>query len=673
MTALDLEVLSRDETADLLARVTGRPVESTYVDRIYRRSVGQPLFTEQLASQGDDEHLPRVLSDLLDRRVGALGPEAGAVVNVLGVGERALPDDVVMTVADLHGPGLAHGLRELADRRLLAARPREGQIQLGHPLFAEAARRQLAGVEEREIHLRLALALADRPDASPGEVATHLQAAGDGSRELEWRILAARAAEARFAGAQAAMHWSRALDLWPPEGPDARAASASRPEAYFGAMDGWDLAGRSVRGVGLAERALAECDDWETADRAEVLRKLGAYQTSGGDVEGDRLTAEAIALYRQCPRTPVVVDRLAIALIHQSLTFSFRGRATDAARALDEAQSLLAEQHPPSDRLREVRAMIAWQHAVDGDVARALQELAELAIGGRGSPEPVRDVLVATHHSDVLLMAGRGADEVEAVAEHGLAAVRELELDTSETNSLLANVVIAWIRAGRIARAAALVDELTDSDLVLDRWILHLERMVLDLARGRWEEARERAGRLRAMDQVSMDYMVGDQASLLVWTDEPEQGPRSHRGRAECARPHRDAWRDGADPGARCTRCLGSRSAGVARSCLAGAAAVGPARSRPPGPLRLRRRCDRTGTPPRSGPPSWRGSTARTRWSCGPVRQIPGTRSRGLTMRRTAAGGRPSAHCGTTAAPSQRGCSGRPRATRASTSPCRRR
>lgn len=135
----------------------------------------------------------------------------------------------------------------------------------------------------------------------------------------------------------------------------------------------------------------------------------------------------------------------------------------------------------------------------------------------------MRDVLVATHYSDVLLMAGRGADEVEAVAEHGLAVVRELVLDTYETNSLVANVVIAWIRAGRIARAAGIVDELTDSAMVLDRWILHLERMVLDLARGRWDEARERAERLRAMDRVSMDYMVGDQASLLVWTGEPEQ------------------------------------------------------------------------------------------------------------------------------------------------------
>ena len=590
VTALDLGVLSRAETADLLGRVTGRHVDSAYVDRIYRRSVGQPLFTEQLASQGADDPLPRVLSDLLDRRIGALGPDAAAIVHVLGVGERALPDDVVMTVAGLQVTELGRGVRELSHRRLLTAQPREGQIQLGHPLFAEASRRQLAGVEGRDIHLRLALALAGQEDVSPGEVATHLQAAGDGRRELEWRIRAARAAEARFAGAQAAIHWGRALDLWPPEGADDRTASASRPDAYFGAMDGWDLAGWSTRGLALAERAMAECGDWETADRAEVLRKLAAYQTSGGDIEGDRLTAEAISLYRECPQTPVVVDRLAIALIHQSFTFSFRGRAADAARALDEARSLLAGLDPPSDRLHEVRAMIAWQHAVDGDEERALQELAEITDGGRGGPEPVRDVLVATHHSDVLLMAGRGADEVEAAAEQGLAVVRELGLDTYETNSLVANVVIAWIRAGRIARAAEVVDELTDSAMVLDRWILHLERMVLDLARGRWDEARERAGHLRAMDRISMDYMVGEQASLLIWTGEPEEALGLIVDVLACARPHRDARRDGAAPRAGCPRRRRPRSAGVARPGLAGAAAAGPARSCPPRPLRPGRR-----------------------------------------------------------------------------------
>lgn len=74
---------------------------------------------------------------------------------------------------------------------------------------------------------------------------------------------------------------------------------------------------------------------------------------------------------------------------------------------------------------------------------------------------------------------------------------------------------------GRIERGAALVDELTDSDPVLDRWLLHLQRVVLDLARGRVDEARERAGRLRHLDRITIEVMATDLALLHVWSAEP--------------------------------------------------------------------------------------------------------------------------------------------------------
>ena len=303
------------------------------------------------------------------------------------------------------------------------------------------------------MHRRLALALSELDGVAPGEVAAHWQGAGDHRNELPWRIRAAREAEARFGGEQAALHWVRALELWPTGQSEAESLSASRAEAYFGAMDGWDLAGMSLRGLELAKRAKEECTAWSKADRAEVLRKLAAYKTSEGDVEGDYLTAEAIRLYLECPQTPAIADRLAVAFIHQSFTLSFRGRTAAAAASLQEAQALLVAHHPNSSRLREVQAGLAWMDAVQGRLDRALRDLAELPARSPAEPAPVRDVMVAMYHSDVLLMAGKGADEVGAAAESGLAAARERGLDTHESNMVLANVVIALIRAGHIAQA----------------------------------------------------------------------------------------------------------------------------------------------------------------------------------------------------------------------------
>ena len=57
--------------------LTGEHPESATVDRIYSRTAGQPLFTEQLvAHSGDDQPLPDVLADLLDRRLEGLDDPA---------------------------------------------------------------------------------------------------------------------------------------------------------------------------------------------------------------------------------------------------------------------------------------------------------------------------------------------------------------------------------------------------------------------------------------------------------------------------------------------------------------------------------------------------------------------------------------------------------------------
>ena len=75
-----LAPLSRDETAEQLELLTGRPPSNATVVRIHRRTEWAPLFTEQLAAQPDDEDqpLPRFLADLLDQRLTGLSNEAWA-------------------------------------------------------------------------------------------------------------------------------------------------------------------------------------------------------------------------------------------------------------------------------------------------------------------------------------------------------------------------------------------------------------------------------------------------------------------------------------------------------------------------------------------------------------------------------------------------------------------
>ena len=64
---LALGPLTRDGTAEQLALLTGAAPDPASVDRIYRRTAGQPLFTEQLAAQADGQPMPQAPG-------GAAGP-----------------------------------------------------------------------------------------------------------------------------------------------------------------------------------------------------------------------------------------------------------------------------------------------------------------------------------------------------------------------------------------------------------------------------------------------------------------------------------------------------------------------------------------------------------------------------------------------------------------------
>ena len=82
VSTLDLHPLSKEETASSCGPTHGEQASSARVESIYRRTHGQPLFTEHLAAQADQGlPLPDLLGDLLDERLRGLsrtrGPSRG--------------------------------------------------------------------------------------------------------------------------------------------------------------------------------------------------------------------------------------------------------------------------------------------------------------------------------------------------------------------------------------------------------------------------------------------------------------------------------------------------------------------------------------------------------------------------------------------------------------------
>lgn len=516
---LELAPLTRDETREQLSLLLSGPPDPDLVDRVHRRARGHPLFTDQLAGDPSGSGgMPRLLVDLLDKNLEGLTEEAWAVARTLGVADRPLLDSQIGEVTQLTRDELTRGQRALAGRRLLAEATEPDEVSLRHPLLAEAVRRHLVASEAADQHRRLALVLADGPDPAAAEIATHWQAAGEPTRELDWRIRAAREAEARMAPANAAEQWLRVLELWPPEEAAAGSPPLRRWTAWAAASDALSESDQILeREVGLLEAALEWAPTLWPEEAAELYARVGGIRSFHGDPTGLGLVDKAIALYAQLPPSRGYLR----ALIERAGTLGERGRIEEAAADLAagvEASVII------DDRLqgRRLRVMQAANDFLRGDRKGALARMTVLAAADPTTPDPIGDIYAAAELTDLLLIEGAGPDEVEAAGRHGLEAAGTWGIVSFAESILRFNVAEAAWRAGQVARAAAGIDSETQSPVSLDRWFLQLARVLLDALRGD-SGAADRLDDLDLLPATAQAGSVPYAALVELWCRQPER------------------------------------------------------------------------------------------------------------------------------------------------------
>lgn len=516
---LPLRPLTPDETLDQvrLLRPGTTPADAA---RIYARSLGQPLFTEQLAHADAGE--PTYLGDLLDDRVSRLAGAGWTVASVLGVADRTLTADEVERATHLEDEQLSEALRELRSQRILDVD--EAGVRLRHPLLAEAVRRRLLPGEAAAAHRAVAGALVAHGDAEPAEVARHWQGAGDAEQELAWQVRAARAAAERYAGQQSAAHWRRALELWPKDASEALAPPVRRHEVVAGIANQLDLAGLPREAVPVLEAELARSDPphlYDVAERADLLRHLARFNSSQfvTGTRGLELVEQAIELLRSLPPT----SELAAALTWQGTELEWHGRREEATAVLARAAEIAAE---AGDRTieRSARAQWAWQLAASGDagsvdhIERILQEFGQ-------TDSLLRNLAVAVRHTDILLMACRPAEDVVRAAAYALDQAARWQITTNHAVVLSTNVAQAWRRAGMVDRAMAVVAPATDDEKPTGLPLLHVERAILEVLLGHLDVAGRRVGCLDLGVHEVMDSSILEaQLHLTTWTGRPADG-----------------------------------------------------------------------------------------------------------------------------------------------------
>ena len=426
---IELARLSREELGDLLADVLGGAPDAELLERLYSRSEGNPLFTEELLAARLDGRggLPSTLRDALMVRIERLSQPAQEVLRVLSAG-RVLAHAVLAEASGLDAAEVRAALREAAESNVIVADQR-GRYQFRHALLREVVHDDLLPGEHSELHLALARAL-EHQAAETGEdalitagIAHHYLQAGAQREALVASVRAADAAERVHAHGEAGALLERALELWP-RVPDAATEAGCDRDGLL------RRAGRALINDGAYGRAEALLrvavddidDDAEPRRAADLLELLARAQWSLGRAtdshdsldraikllpENDRSPERARILARQA-KTAMLQGRFSEALPAAEAAFgaakhaSADGPLADALNAMGHSQILLGEVEDGSARLREAIAISprgfertsAWTNLADAlhlvgrsqeGLAAAEQGLADTAFEGRVS------------------------------------------------------------------------------------------------------------------------------------------------------------------------------------------------------------------------------------------------------------------------------------------------
>ena len=641
---LHLAPLTREETGEQLALMSGAAPAPARVDRIYRRSLGQPFFTEQLATEDDLEGspLPRALADVLSRRFAEVRGDAWDLLRTLAVADRPLGvEQAVRATAGVTDP--TETLRDLVRWRLVTGS--DDRVEVRHPLLAEAARAALVPGEAVDVHARVALALAEEPDPAAAEVASHWQGAHDDHRELLWRTRAGRAADAVFASAEAFNEWRRARELWRSSAGAVDGTQTDLAEILTRTIDSGIGAGLDVDAVRrLVDDAMAT--DLRGPGRAAVLLRAGDLECAFGDVElGLWLVGQAIEIQARSSPTPEAAHTLEVrANILASL-----GRNEEARADIGRGLALATRLDTPEIH-RVFLAQSAWQHVMEGDPEGARDLARRAAHAVQPDHDPRGTLRVAAFTTDVLVAVGAGAAEVVAAADDATRLIHRWHMSGVFADAVMANVAKALLRAGDVGAACARLEPWVQGCGPTERLSSQRVMAALDLRRGRTAPALERLDRITGVDNYAAGAADCDvvRAEALTWCGRMEEAAR-------CL-DRAVGFMSANDLALESARTLASRAgveADLVMAAAGDAAARRKARARVEA-LRTNSTKDpfsRTPTVPtlppglRCGTSSSRESLRRAAWRGGRWRHRSGTHLTAPRTRPTAGGGQPRRRC----------------------------
>ena len=423
---IDLVPFDRQELAEALTDILGEAPNEGLVERLYVRSEGNPLYTEELLAAGLDGRgaAPQSLRDAFMLRIERLSADAQAAARAIAAG-RALDEVTISEVTGIEPDPLHQALREAVAEQVLVA-GEDGRLSFRHALLREAMYDDLLPGERGELHIALARALEERAEVDDDRglelssaIAHHYGAAGDQPAALRATVQAALAAREVHAFGDAADLAERALELWP-RVPDAAAMiPLDHVELLTLASAANRFADDRPRAEVLLEHALRELDPAVDPRRyATLLDDLSRIQwTLNRGAEAVETVERALDLL---PDDEPIPERASL-LAWRARMWHLRGRYREA---LTEGRAALSTAREAGDRRAESELLntLGITQIALGDIDEGASCLREAIDIARADDELGRMESAYSNLADSLNLAGRTVEALETEQE-GLSTI----------------------------------------------------------------------------------------------------------------------------------------------------------------------------------------------------------------------------------------------------------
>jgi DNA-binding CsgD family transcriptional regulator/tetratricopeptide (TPR) repeat protein len=423
---IQLSPFDRAELAEALDDILGEAPSDGLVERLYTRSEGNPLYTEELLAAGLDGRgaTPQSLRDAFLLRIERLSPDAQRAVRPIAVG-RALDEATIVHITGDDHESVLEALREAVAQQVLCTGDEDNQLCFRHALLREAVYDDLLPGERAELHLSLARAYEDqacRVDGIDAErtatIAHHYAAAGDQPNALRATVQAALAARDIHAYGETADLAERALELWPRVTDPAKTAELDHVELLELAALGQNIGGDRARAEVLLQSALSELSpDADPRRRSKLLAQLARMQwTLNRQRESIETAERALALLPAGEATGERASLLAWFARTQTLRGHFRDAVRDGREALEAAIAA-------GDRVSETELLNTLGMALVGlgEVEDGLDHLRSAIRLARENDDIDSEAVAWGNLADMLGGAGRTLEAL-TVAKEGLEA-----------------------------------------------------------------------------------------------------------------------------------------------------------------------------------------------------------------------------------------------------------